>query len=710
MRLRVMIVLFALALFLLPLVSSSIFIEPLNEVYNYGDTLIAQTKIVPSVATSGHYTVDLKCGNITINVFNNFLELSANVEREVTVMTQVLNPLLNNITSSCLLRASFSGESINSNSFALSNKINVEAEIEFDELKPSNSLIIGGTAIKESGVPLNGFVELFINSLNLYKSFTVTEGIFNMSLMLPADVKSGKHNVTLEIHNTDSSSRKINFGSFTNTFTVLQVLKNFEIVIDNENVNPGTDFVFRVDAVDQAGDDINKDVSISINDPKGIPYVKKIIKSKESQVLKFSLNNTPGYWNVEADVDGNLKRKLFYLLEVQELQVSLINDTLLVTNIGNSPYDGPLEVTIGSFVEIKQVKLGVGEMQRFTLRAPDGDYSISIMEDGLTQMLGSTFLTGNAVKVTNFREDLLYTIANPIIWWLAVIFLVLIIIFVQMRIRKTHRSHIGTTTPTPAFSANSKPKEAVENKPVADDVVEKKLTFDFSRKDDISIGKSTKFDNSWMPKLKNIDFSPPKNVVTSQQNPIPKIVPSTLFASQNQGIRERAVAIALYVNNQSTNITQTLNGALSVAKEAGAKIYIDGEYKIILFSPKLTNNIDNESVAVSVGRRIQALFLEHVKNNNDGVLFGIGVSNGEIISEVENDKFHFTSTGNLISLAKRIAQSSNMKLFISDSVRRKVISNVKTDRSPFQNVWEVTRVIDHSQSRDFIKRFSDRNR
>jgi len=361
-------------------------------------------------------------------------------------------------------------------------------------------------------------------------------------------------------------------------------------------------------------------------------------------------------------------------------------------------------------VEIKQVKLGVGEMQRFTLRAPDGDYSISIMEDGLTQMLGSTFLTGNAVKVTNFREDLLYTIANPIIWWLAVIFLVLIIIFVQMRIRKTHRSHIGTTTPTPAFSANSKPKEAVENKPVADDVVEKKLTFDFSRKDDISIGKSTKFDNSWMPKLKNIDFSPPKNVVTSQQNPIPKIVPSTLFASQNQGIRERAVAIALYVNNQSTNITQTLNGALSVAKEAGAKIYIDGEYKIILFSPKLTNNIDNESVAVSVGRRIQALFLEHVKNNNDGVLFGIGVSNGEIISEVENDKFHFTSTGNLISLAKRIAQSSNMKLFISDSVRRKVISNVKTDRSPFQNVWEVTRVIDHSQSRDFIKRFSDRNR
>src|SRR3989344_4774648 len=153
MRLRVMIVLFALALFLLPLVSSSIFIEPLNEVYNYGDTLIAQTKIVPSIATSGHYTVDLKCGNVTINVFNNFLDLPANVERPITVTTQVLNPLLNNITSSCSLRANYAGESMNSNSFTLSKVINVEAEIEFDELRPSNYLVISGTAIKESGVP-----------------------------------------------------------------------------------------------------------------------------------------------------------------------------------------------------------------------------------------------------------------------------------------------------------------------------------------------------------------------------------------------------------------------------------------------------------------------------------------------------------------------------------------------------------------------------
>ena len=718
MRFRVMISLLVFMTFLLPLVSSSIFIEPLKTVYNYGDTLTAQTKIVPSVATSGHYIVDLKCGNITINIFNNFFDLPANVERPVLVTTQILSPLLNNITNSCSLKANFVSESINSNSFTLSDKINVKAEIEFDELKPGNSLVIGGTAIKESGVPLNGFVELFVSSLNLYKSSTVTNGIFNISLMLPTDVKSGKHNVTVEIHNTDSSSRKINFGYFASSFSIEQVLKNFEIVVDNENVNPGTDFVFRVDAVDQAGDAINKDVSISINDPKGIPYVKKIIKSGEPQILKFFLNNTPGYWNVEADVDGNLKRKLFYLTEVQKVQTSLINNILFVTNIGNSIYSGPIEITIGSQVEVKQVKLGVGETQKFTLRAPDGDYSISISQNGESESLGNTFLTGNAIKVTDLREDLMGTITNPIIWWLVAILFVLVLILAQVRRRMLKHSPMASSgmIVKPVKNDSNLGKDLDLSKKDAINLTSNASNSFVKSENNFSINKVSKTDSSLFANNPKIDFANTKPFVASKADftnaghftaPQAKVTPSNLFDS-NQGIREHAVAIALHTG--SSNTSHVLTNALSIAQESGAKIYVDGDYKIILFSPKLTHNSDNESVAVSVGRRIQALFLEYARDSKDGMLFGIGISNGEIISEIENGKFHFTSTGNLISFAKRIAQSSNMKLLISDSVRRKVISNVKVEKSSFQGVWEVTRVIDHSQSRDFIKRFSDRNK
>src|SRR3989344_4878394 len=695
MKLRLMIFLLVL---LLPLGSSSIFIEHLNEVYNYGDQLVVQTKIVPSVTTSSHYTVDLVCGrNVTINIFNSFFDLPANVEKPVTISTQILDPLLQNITSTCFLKANFASESIVSSSFSLSKDIDVRAKLESDKLSPGKSLFVDGTAMKESGTPVNGFVELFVNSLNLYKSSVITNGLFNITLILPTDSKSGKHNINISVHNTDYNSKKINFGYFSESFTVDQILKDIKISSKNTNVNPDTDFLFQIDAVDQANDPMILDVSLVIYDPKGIPFVKKIIKSGEEQKLHFFLNNTPGYWNLEASVDGISKRKLFYLLEVQKIQTSLIDNTLFVTNIGNSRYNGPLEVTIGSQVEVKQINLDIGETQKLNLYAPDGEYSISISDGGQPENLGSTFLTGNAIKITDLREDIIGTITNPWIWWLAVILFVLLIVMVRIKLKMQKQP------PVPMV-----PNMKTTNIPMKNEFSLKNT--DLSKKDVLSVSspaKNTKFDSSWLSKpTPKINPFVPKSFDTSQA----KVAPSNLFGDNNQGIRERAVAIALHLVGSAPHLLDVLTSALSIARESGAKIYIDGEYKIILFSPKLNKRPDNESDAINVARRIQALLLEHVKTYNDGLFFGIGISNGEIISEIVDGKFHFTSTGNLISLAKRIAQSSKMKLLVSDSVRRKVISTVKTEKSSFQGVWEVVRVVDHSKDRDFVKRFSERNK
>ena len=708
MRLRGMISLLVFMTVLLPLVSSSIFIEPLNPIYNYGDTLTVQTKIVPAAASSGHYTVDLKCGsNIGINIFNSFFEIAANEERPVMITTQILNPLLDNVTSLCLLRATYEGDTLNSNSFMISKEINIEAELDFNELAPGRYLSISGEATKESGVLVNGFLELFVDSLGLYKSATVSNGLFNVSLLLPADSKSGKHKVSIEIYNTDQNSRKINSGSFADEFTVSQVLKEVNIVTKEDSIELDKDFIFTVDARDQAGDLITRDVSITINDPRGNPFVKKVIKSGEQQSLRLYLNNSPGYWSIETTVDTFTKRKLFYLSEIQKIQTSLINDTLFVTNIGNSPYRGPLEITIGSQVEVKQIKLDVGETQKLTLRAPDGDYSISVSDGEEAQNLGSTFLTGNAVKITDFREDVIETITNPLIWWLAIILFVLIIILVQVKIRM-QKPH----PPIASSGMVARVSPVIKN--------EQHRGFDFTKKETtqtapvtVSVNKPVFSNSSWPQKSTPAQFS--KDYFADfMKQPIapqaPKVAPSTLFGESNQGIRERACAIALYVGGSSPTLEQLMTGALSMAQESGAKIYVDGNYRIALFSPRLLHSENNESSAINVARRIQALFLEHSRDHKEGLLFGIGINDGEIISEIEGGKFHFTSTGNLISLAKRIAQSSNMKLFISDSVRRKVISNVKVEKSPFKGVWEVTRVIDRSQSRDFINRFSDRNR
>jgi hypothetical protein len=685
-----------LVVLVLPLVSSSIFIEPLKPVYNYGDQVNVQTKIVPSVATSSHYVVDLKCEtNFSANIFNNFFDLKSGVEKSILVTTELLDPLLNNMTGPCYLVARFGSDVLNSNSFVLSKEIVVKAEIEFENLNPGNNFFISGVAVKKSGVVVNGFAELFIPSLNLYKSTLVTNGIFNLTLSLPVDVRSGKHNFTLEVHNTDYNSRKINFGAYSRVFGVSQVLKEVKIHVNEENVKPQSDFIFRIDSFDQAGDRIDKDVSLTVSKPKGAPFIKKIVKSGEDQKISFSLNDSPGYWSIETDVGGVKNRKLFYLAEVNTLQTSLINNTLIVANIGNSPYSGPLEITIGSYVEVKQIKLGPGETQRFTLRAPNGDYSIYISEAGEVKNLGSAFLTGNAVKVTDFREDVVYTFTNPWIWWLGIILLILIIIFVQIKVRmKKHTIRAPVSTGVSNLNVKM---------PAKTDFVSPPRTL---AKDVYSTEKS-KFDMSWLNRSKT-PISVSSNSFNFNSNP-QKVSPTDLFGGQNHGIRERAVAVALYVSSNSSTVSETMNSSMHIAQEVGAKIYVDGDYKIILFSPRLTHNPDNEISAISVARRIQALFLEHMRMNNDGVRFGIGVSDGEIISEVENNKFHFTSTGNLISYAKRLAYSSGTKLFVSDSIRRKVLSVVKTDRTSYQGVWEVIKISDRSPS-DFIKRFSERNR
>ena len=696
MKMRMMI-LVAFAFLAIPLASSSIFIEPLKNVYNYGDQIEVNTIIVPSVTTSSHYIVDLKCGNtISYNIFNSFFQAQAGIEQPVVVATELLNPLLDNVTAPCYLRATFGSDVVNSNTFTLSKVLNLESELEFENLNPGDTLHLSGYSITKSEVPVNGFAELFIPALNLYKSAVVTNGVFNISIDFPLNVKSGEHNYTLEVHNTDHNSRKINFGSNYVKFSVGQILKEVRINVNEESAKPESDFIFRVDAVDQAGDPVLKEVSLTINQPKGVPFIKKVVKSGEDQKINFMLSDIPGYWSIETDVEGMKNRKLFYLSEVNTLQTSLINNTLIVTNIGNSAYSGPLEITIGTVVEIKQINLGPGETEKLTISAPDGEYSIKVSDQaGEQKTLGSAFLTGNAIKVTSFKEDFIYTFTNPLIWWLGVALLILVIVLVQIKIRMQKM-------PRPSPSASSMMTSQSDNvfKP-------SKIEFTPNTRSNVDMtANNKKFDMSWLNNRSNPAVSAPVNVPFSTT---PKISPANLFGVENHGIRERAAAIALYITSNSPAMVATMNRALSLAQETGAKVYVDGEYKIVLFSPRLTRNQDNEANAVNVARRMQAIFLEHMSMSSDGN-FGLGVSDGEIISEIENNRFHFTSTGNLISYAKRLAHASNTKLLISDSIRRKLISTVKADKSPYQGVWEVTRVMDYSPSRDFIKRFSDRNR
>ncbi len=685
--------------------SAGIFIEPLNEIYNFGDFLNVPTNIISTSSASGHYSVDLVCeNNLTIAVFNQFIMTQPNFERHFQIETQLIDSQLKNMSQNCNLKAVYNGDSVFSSSFKMSSKVDVESSLEFDELKPGSSISVSGTAIKESLVPLNGFVEIFIPSLNLYKSGTVSEGMFNLSVSLPKNVKSGKHNVTISVHDYDGSGKKLNSGDQQHIVKILQVLEKVEIVAEKENIKPGEEFTFLIDARDQAGDPIPGQVSIVMFEPNGLPYIKKIIKQGENQKVLFSLNNSPGYWSIEATIGEVIKRKLFYLVEVPEIQTSLINNTLFVTNIGNADYSGPLEITIGSHVEVKQLSLKVGETQKFTLRAPEGTYSISVLEKGEQQNLGSTFLTGRAIEVANFKQDLTNTLKDPFVWGLVLVLFVVIVILVRVKSAMKNKLLNPSVSNGSALSGWESKKS-----PIVETSIKKEEIQEFKTPSKIMPVSSFKSSNYKIPS----DFETINSIVKKPTIVTPHTThTANPFIGSHEGVREKAVVLAIRASGPVNSVysSQTINSALSIAQETGAKIYIDGDYKVVLFSPRLTKFADNEITAVNAARRVESLFVEHNKIYGDKISFGLGISDGDIISEIEKGKFHFTSAGNIVSLSKKIAQTANMKLLLSDSVRRKVINTVKTGQVGQTGFWEVTRVVDRSNSSEFVKDFTKRNK
>jgi len=141
------------------------------------------------------------------------------------------------------------------------------------------------------------------------------------------------------------------------------------------------------------------------------------------------------------------------------------------------------------------------------------------------------------------------------------------------------------------------------------------------------------------------------------------------------------------------------------AKRVGAKIYVDGDYRVIVFSPILTKSMDNNIKAIKIARDISNILAEHNRKYADKIDFGIGISSGEMIVESREGKFRFTSTGNTIGMAKKISGSSKGELLISEKIRRKALGKIKTTKIPTMDYYRVRDIVDRDEHKEFVSRF-----
>jgi len=175
-----------------------------------------------------------------------------------------------------------------------------------------------------------------------------------------------------------------------------------------------------------------------------------------------------------------------------------------------------------------------------------------------------------------------------------------------------------------------------------------------------------------------------------------------------EGRKEEASVVVLKINNKeiSNFMSNSIDKTLTAAKSGGAKIYIDGNYRIILFSPSLTKSSEQVIgvIAIKVAKKIEAILNEHNRMSRDIIDFGIGLNNGSIISEIKGGGFKFTSVGGVITGAKKIATLSEKEVLLSDSIRKRVLGKVNSEKVKGKNVWKVTKIANRGEHSGFLSK------
>ena len=621
--------LFAIGIFSISSVSAEIFIGQLEGVYNLGDELSVDVTLSPDSSANDFLKINVLCDGESVEIYRNPFNLDSGEQVTIDVFALLSESLIGEVRGSCSLVASYSGESSSSQGFEITDQINVKLSEGRTKYSPGESVSMSGTALTKSGNIPEGFVEVKIDSLDISVINVVNSGDFSFNFTLPEDSLAGDHKLLVRVYEKDNLGDVGNQGEVELDIEIPQVLTGLEIEVDSQNINPGDTITFSVNARDQAENIIGEEITLFIYEPNDNVFSNKVIISGEDNEIEIEKSAIPGYWKIEASSDDEFSaRKLFYVEEIEEIETSLIGDTLVITNTGNVPYEDPIEISIGSAVEVRRLSLGIGETKRFKLSAPEGEYSIGVNDGREEQNLGNVLLTGKAVGIDDIGESFGSNVSLTAVGIAILVILLFIVAYLVIR-NKRNLSKIR-------------------------------------QKGD---GQKT-------------------------------------GSALTHGAKEEASIVVIRTEaKEDPYVSATVERALTSAKHSGAKTYQDRDYRILILSRSLTRKKDNNVSAVKIAKRAEKLFKNHNDRFKNKIKFGICVSKGNIISEIKNKEFNFTTTDNMISKAKRIAHHLDEEVLLTDEIRRVVASEVKTEKVSNRDVWKISRIVDRGKHSDFIQKF-----
>ncbi len=501
---------------------------------------------------------------------------------------------------------------------------------------------------------------------------TIVDGGFSVPFSLTENTPAGSYRIDVYVYEEDSFGRKTSEGFAMANLKILQILTEITIALGNSDLDPGQTLSFKPTLIDQAGYVLEEDTAVIIQNEKLIRLFEKIIPSDETVEYEIPTNLTSGYYEIEVSGGEMIDTKKFYVNEKAIISFKILNQTLIVTNIGNIPYKKNIQINLGEESFIKKVNLDLGEDVEFRLEGYEGQYDVWVSDGENEISQSSVSLTGNAVNVKAIESGLVI-LKTPIIWIFFIIILGAGVLF-------TYRNVFKKKSITFPF------KNLFHRKP--------------------KIAKLEEHGKIIKEEGKKVDLKKPdkKEVKSSGHH---KAEPVLVL----RGDKNRATVVALKIKNKITKTAKAgLENAIEHVYEKKGAVYERGDYIFLVFSPLMTRSFKNEVQAVKSAEKIRSALKEYNKKFKDKIEFGIGVNSGNIISKIENKKLKFTALGNLMGPAKRLADSSREDILITKETYERGISEIKAQKKQIKgsDIYEVRRIMDQEKNKKFIQGFLKR--
>jgi hypothetical protein len=667
-----------LSVFLLQVVSASISFSSPQELYNIGDQLDLNVTLQPSQMYNGFFTAALKCGTKEVEIYRMPYDSTSGQFTTFNIKATLDKSLIGSLQGTCIVEGRYGTEKASSNVFELSSEIVVTLDVQGNIFEPADSISVSGTASLRNGKPINGEAALEVNKINLSYTMPVSDGKFSYTFTLPQDTASGGYIVSVTATNRDNLGNTLNSGNTSESFKVKQVVQAMEVALSNISVNPGSEILYQVVLYDQVLIQTTQEVAVKLLNPQGEVVGEKTVSSGlDSNAFSIGNSYVPGTWKVQAEINGLISEKTFNVEELKNITVIKENSTILVINTGNVAYTDPLKIMIGEKEEEVPLNLQVGEEKRLKIFAPDGDYDLSIASGSQQMALGRTFLTGNAIRVSDPAE---VDVARfKVIFWIVLLIILAIFAYRMYRKFRRNREFISPSSSSAPIISRKAIKESKSSE-----------TFMWKSTAPAAVKETRSFSDA------------------QRQN--------TLMKTEDFGKKEECSVVALKVKNYdeitkykgTESAMDSLVRAAGLARSAKAQVSREDGFTVMIFSATATSDKNPHLKAVSVAKEMENLLKAHNRKYSRKISFGIGVATGEMIVEKRNGSVFHTPVGTLTATAKKIASHAYESLLIHDSTHNKLRGQIKSEKGVGGMHWTVSSIVSREQHNQFIKKFMER--